>query len=94
MYPESQYFQRTRSYTGPVASPTHRHAETGKRDHEPAEAELLPDDANEPTVEGAFATDGVDLTVIRWMLEKSPEERLEAAQQLIDAAWALRRDSA
>lgn len=46
----------------------------------------------EPTTEGAFATDGVDLTAIRWMLERSPQERLEAAQALIDAAWALRRD--
>lgn len=53
-----------------------------------------PSGAGEPTLEGAFAADGVDLTVIRWMLERTPEERLEAAQQLIDAAWALRRDQA
>lgn len=44
----------------------------------------------EPTLEGVFTPDGVDLTVIRWMLERTPEERLEAVQQLIDAAWTLR----
>jgi hypothetical protein len=45
---------------------------------------------SEPTVEGAFAGDGVDLTLVRWMLEKSPTERLLAAQDLVDAIWALR----
>jgi len=44
----------------------------------------------EPTLDGAFAADGVDLTVIRWMLERTPEERLLAVQQLLDATWALR----
>ncbi len=53
-----------------------------------------PSDAGEPTLEGAFSADGVDLTVIRWMLQRTPEERLQAAQQLIDAAWALRGDEA
>ena len=48
----------------------------------------------EPTLDGAFSPDGVDLTVIRWMLERTSEERLLAAQQLIDAAWALRGDKA
>jgi hypothetical protein len=49
-----------------------------------------PDPATEPTVEGAFAADGVDLTLVRWMLERSPTERLSAAQDLVDAIWALR----
>ena len=48
----------------------------------------------EPSLDGAFSSDGVDLTVIRWMLERSPEERLRAAQELVDAAWALRGDEA
>jgi hypothetical protein len=48
------------------------------------------DPATEPTVEGAFAPDGVDLTAIRWMLERTPTERLQAAQNLIDAVWTLR----
>lgn len=47
-------------------------------------------DDGEPTLNGAFAPDGVDLTVIRWMLERTPTERLEAVQDLIDATWALR----
>ncbi len=46
--------------------------------------------AAEPTLDGAFAADGVDLTVIRWMLERTPEERLRAVQQLLDATWAVR----
>jgi hypothetical protein len=44
----------------------------------------------EPTTDGAFSEDGVDLTVIRWMLDLTPTERLQAAQDLIDAASALR----
>ena len=47
---------------------------------------------DEPTLEGAFSDDGVDLTLIRWMLQKSPIERLRAAQDLIDATWQLRSD--
>ena len=46
--------------------------------------------ADEPTLEGAFSEDGVDLTVIRWMLGLTPTERLRAVQDLIDAASALR----
>lgn len=46
--------------------------------------------SEEPTIEGAFAADGVDLTVIRWMVERTPTERLAAAQDLIDATWLLR----
>lgn len=49
--------------------------------------------AAEPDLEGAFSDDGVDLTLIRWMLRQTPTERLRAAQQLIDAAWALRGSS-
>lgn len=45
---------------------------------------------DEPTIEGAFAPDGVDLTLIRWMVDLTPTDRLQAAQDLIDTAWALR----
>lgn len=44
----------------------------------------------EPTLDGTSSPDGVDLTVIRWMLERTPTERLQAVQDLIDAAAALR----
>ena len=45
---------------------------------------------DEPTLEGAIASDGVDLTVIRWMLERTPTERLQAVQDLIDGTWVFR----
>ena len=47
----------------------------------------------EPTLEGVFSDDGVDLTLIRWMLRLSPTDRLRSTQSLIDAAWALRSAS-
>ena len=47
----------------------------------------------EPNLDGAFASDGVDLTLIRWMLRRTPTERLQAAQKMIDATWALRTRS-
>lgn len=53
-----------------------------------AESSASGDD--EPTLEGAFSPDGVDLTVIRWMLERTPSERLQAVQDLIDGVSALR----
>jgi len=52
-----------------------------------------PSNTAELDLEGAFSDDGVDLTLIRWMLQRTPTERLQAAQQLIDATWALRIDS-
>ena len=33
---------------------------------------------------------GIDLSLISWMLELTPEERLRAAQDMIDTVWALR----
>jgi hypothetical protein len=47
-------------------------------------------DDGEPTVEGAFSPDGVDLTLIQWMLDLTPEERLQAAQSMIDLVGAAR----
>jgi hypothetical protein len=80
-----------------MASKHSARARTGLEDsvrsgRRPGSAEA-PDGA-EPSLDGAFSSDGVDLTAIRWMLERTPEERLQAAQQLIDAAWALRGDEA
>jgi hypothetical protein len=70
---------------GPGTTPT--------RDHRDGE-DLQPTGTSaEPTLEGAFSDDGVDLTLIRWMLQQSPTERLRAAQDLIDATWALRTES-
>lgn len=38
--------------------------------------------------EPAFSEDGVDLTLIRWMLSLTPTERLEALQEVI---WSITR---
>lgn len=46
--------------------------------------------AAEPSLDGAMNEDGIDLTLIRWSLSLSPLERLEAAQSLVDLAWAAR----
>jgi hypothetical protein len=46
---------------------------------------------DEPTLEGAFSDDGVDLTLIRWMLRLTPAQRLQTAQSLVNATSALRR---
>lgn len=52
-------------------------------------------DAPRPTVLGAEGSthsgDGVDLTLIRWMLGLTPTERLQAAQDMVDTVEALRR---
>jgi hypothetical protein len=42
------------------------------------------DDDGEPTIDGAFSADGVDLTLIQWMLERTPEERLQTLQSMVD----------
>lgn len=36
--------------------------------------------------------DGVDLTLIRWMLSMTPAERLETLQQNVWSIWRLRGD--
>ncbi len=54
------------------------------RSRPPAEASEL----TEPPE--AYSEDGVDVTLIHWMLELSPKERLEAAQDMIDTVWMLR----
>ena len=38
----------------------------------------------------AYSEDGVDVSLILWMLGLSPKERLEAAQDMIDTVWMLR----
>lgn len=43
-----------------------------------------PEDDGEPTLEGCFAPDGTDLTLIQSALEMTPGERLQAAQAMID----------
>ncbi len=38
----------------------------------------------------AYSEDGVDVSLIQWMLGLSPKERLDAAQDMIDTVWMLR----
>lgn len=64
--------------------------ETGERATPPAGPA---GDDGEPTLEGAFSPDGVDLTLIQSMLDRTPEERLQAAQSMIDLVAAVRRDA-
>ncbi len=45
-------------------------------------------DAIEPAE--AYSEDGVDVSLIHWMLGLSPKERLDAAQDMIDTVWMLR----
>jgi len=48
---------------------------------------ILPPDAP-PETEPAYAEDGVDLTLIRWMLSLTPDERLRVLQERQDAIEA------
>ena len=48
-------------------------------------------DDGEPTLEGCFAPDGTDLTLIQSFLRHTPEERLQAAQSLVDVVASARR---
>ena len=38
----------------------------------------------------AYSEDGVDLTLIRWMLSLTPAERLQALQQYVDSVLTIR----
>jgi hypothetical protein len=38
----------------------------------------------------AYSEDGVDLTLIRWMLSLTPVERLEVLQQYVDSVLVIR----
>ncbi len=54
---------------------------------EPSEKEA-PDETVEPELD--IAPNGVDLGQIRWFLSLTPMERLEALQDFVDGALALR----
>ena len=52
--------------------------------------EQSPEERTEEPPEPDISPDGVDLSLIRWMLSLSPLERLEALQDFVDGALALR----
>jgi hypothetical protein len=43
--------------------------------------------------QSAYSEDGVDLTLIRWMLSLSPAERLQILQENVRAILRLRREN-
>jgi len=45
----------------------------------------------EPEPQTDYSEDGVDLTLIRWMLSLTPAERLQFLQRQVNAILALRR---
>ena len=49
------------------------------------------DDDGEPTLEGCFAADGTDLTLIADALRMTPTERLQALQNMADFVALARR---
>ena len=59
------------------------------RQDEPVDRDdlILPPDAP-PETEPAYAEDGVDLTLIRWMLSLTPDQRLRVLQERQDAIEA------
>ena len=54
-----------------------------------ANEDVLEQRVDQP-VESTVDDHGIDLSLISWMLELTPEERLRAAQDMIDTVWALR----
>jgi hypothetical protein len=47
----------------------------------------------DPEIKPTHSEDGVDLTVIRWMLSLTPAERLEVLQQTIRSIMKMRGDT-
>jgi len=45
---------------------------------------------NAPSEPRAYSEDGVDLTLIRWMLSLTPAERLQVLQQYVDSVLSIR----
>lgn len=48
--------------------------------------------APEPPAESDVSAEGVDRTLIRWMLGLTPEQRLDALQGFVDSVRELRGD--
>jgi hypothetical protein len=51
------------------------------------------DEPLDPTPEATeypYDSSGVDVTLIRWMLDMTPAERLQVLQSFVDATWKAR----
>jgi hypothetical protein len=53
---------------------------------------MPPDDVSSPQLP-THSEDGVDLTLIRWMLSLTPVERLETLQQHVNAMLKIRAEN-
>ena len=53
-------------------------------------ANLLRPDGHSATEERTYSEDGVDLTLIRWMLSLTPAERLDVLQGFVDSVVEIR----
>lgn len=51
-------------------------------------------DSEEPEGGAEYTEDGVDLTLIRWMLSLTPAERLDVLQQHLNAVLDIRERNA
>ncbi len=51
------------------------------------------DKGHDPKAGPACSEDGVDLTLIRWMLSLSPAERLQVLQSFVDLIEAVRENN-
>jgi hypothetical protein len=45
----------------------------------------------DPPAEAEYSADGVDLSLIRWMLSLTPAERLQVLQRHVDAIEEIRK---
>ena len=54
----------------------------------------LTNQESKPEIEPTHSPDGVDLTLIRWMLSLTPAERLQVLQQSVESLLSLRDASA
>lgn len=59
----------------------------------PNPAEHRVDEIHPPAGEREYAEDGTDLTLIRWMLSLTPDQRLQVLQSQIDFIARVRRQN-
>jgi hypothetical protein len=51
---------------------------------------VTPESTPVPEELPTHSPDGVDLTLIRWMLSLTPAQRLDALQGFVDSVWKMR----
>jgi hypothetical protein len=53
----------------------------------------MPGQEEQTTEKPTYSPDGVDLTLIRWMLSMTPAERLETLQRFADCVLTVHADN-